>query len=213
MKRYLSYRAHVDSSSEAGLSMIEVLIVLAILIILLLIWFAKVPDLFDNARDGQRKSDLDRMQIALEDYAGDNGCYPEVVTLSTCGHDALQPYLKDVPCDPQTDEPYFYTRSPDCLSYGLFTTLENPDDPTGSSACAGGCGPDLNGDGVGEYSHAVVGGNTTIELISQTAVIPPTCGTSTKFCIANSACGTCCPGSVYRCNSTGSGCVYDMSCN
>jgi len=85
----------------------EVLVVIAILGILILLaaFFIRPSFQIGKAKDAERKSDLKKIATTLEDYATDHGCYPVV----TGWEDALLPYLKPVPKDPQTGQSYDYT--------------------------------------------------------------------------------------------------------
>jgi prepilin-type N-terminal cleavage/methylation domain-containing protein len=118
---------------KKGFSLIELIIVIAILAILLIIGFMLWRSQFDKAKDASRKADLQRLSIAFEDYYNDNNCYPPVNVLDVCGSDELAPYLDSVPCDPITQTPYCYITddiNPECFqSYRLLSSLDYTDDP------------------------------------------------------------------------------------
>ncbi|NCO11973.1 prepilin-type N-terminal cleavage/methylation domain-containing protein, partial [Candidatus Pacearchaeota archaeon] len=96
-----------------GFTLIEVLIVVAVLAILIIMALLLTPRQLEKARDGQRKSDLQKIKIAFEDYYNDNGCYPSADVLHNCGgvspsdHE-LSPYLQNIPCDPKDQSYYLY---------------------------------------------------------------------------------------------------------
>jgi prepilin-type N-terminal cleavage/methylation domain-containing protein len=74
-------RHKLKSSYEAGFTIVETLIVLAIAGLILLIVFEAIPALTRNARNGQRKQDVIIMLDAISRYElKDSGNYPQ-----TCG--------------------------------------------------------------------------------------------------------------------------------
>ncbi len=126
------FRARCKGSKQLkGFTLIEILVVVAILGILLIISFFFFQRHMMRARDAERKSDLERIEIAFEDYYNDNGCYPTADALYTCGSTNLSPYLKEVPCDPLTQRPYVidYLNGDPCKGYRVLAALEIQDDP------------------------------------------------------------------------------------
>lgn len=106
---------------------------MAIFMALSTVGFLAVIGNLAKGRDAKRKSDLARMKTAMEDYFGDNACYPENTALSVCGGESLAPYLNHVPCDPLTKLAYVFQvggDSPGCNNwFKIYTFLENIDDP------------------------------------------------------------------------------------
>ena len=136
MRKILS-KKHLQS----GLTMTELLIVVAILAILFIMALLSWQTQTAKARDGKRKADLKRYSVVLEDYYNDNECYPTSTLLDNCGSTDLNPYLQSVLCDPRTDDPYDYTVDPSCGWYAICTNLENDNDPDIEEVgCSGGCG-------------------------------------------------------------------------
>jgi len=136
-----------------GFTMIEVLIVTAIIGILSIMAITYLPEQLTKARDAERKSDLQKIKIAFEHYYNDNGCYPTVDALQNCGGQSsdskLIPYLKSVPCDPKDGSQYLYypydgTGNGDtCEGYRVWSNLEQDNDPVVAELnCDGpsGCG-------------------------------------------------------------------------
>ncbi len=120
-------------NKNKGVSLIEILIVITIILALLLIYFGLRGQL-NKGRDAKRKDDLERIRVAFEDYYNDNGCYPDIAILENCGSDDLDPYLKKVPCDPATNQSYkglvgTYIEGSCYVWYKAYTFLENEDDP------------------------------------------------------------------------------------
>lgn len=137
---------------QQGLTLIEILIVISILMILILLIFFTSFRQLSKGRDGRRKSDLEKIKVAFEDYYNDNNCYPDETVLNDCDGDSFRPYLDTIPCDPASKEPYLYMASDGgiCKGYRLLAKLENKDDPAISGAgcdAETGCGygdPDYN---------------------------------------------------------------------
>lgn len=126
------------SRKPAGMSLIEILIVVAIIGVLgaaLTLGFTRQ---LSRARDAQRKDHLEDIRVAFEDYYNDNQCYPPLATLTECGSTALDPYLKEIPCDPVDERPYVYFSlgGDVCSGYRVLVRLENTNDPNiESSGC------------------------------------------------------------------------------
>lgn len=116
---------------NAGLSMIEILVGVAILAILAVLAIMFLQLQISRSRDARRKADLERIRIAFEEYYNDHGCYPDPGILNNCGGPELQPYLHAIPCDPWTKEPYLYVpdSTDQCRAYRVLTQLEDPNDP------------------------------------------------------------------------------------
>jgi len=110
--------------SNRGLTLIEVLVIIAILSLLTIVLFMTVNPLkqLAKAKDSQKETDLQKISKALEDYLNDNPCYPEAAVFSSCGSSVFSPYLKTVPCDPETKLPYYYER-PECQKFAIYATL------------------------------------------------------------------------------------------
>lgn len=106
----------------------EVIVVVAIFAILVTLATLSLNPRFQlaRARDSRRKADLKRIAIALEDYAGDKPCYPTAIYGGGTGCVAsgeIDPYLHNIPCDPETKELYPYVR-PSCKEFVIYSTLE-----------------------------------------------------------------------------------------
>lgn len=145
------------NSLQSGFTFIEILVIFFILGSLMSVATFQVPRHFERIRDTQRKADLKEMKIALEDYANDNGCYPPENQMSNCTSSVLAPNVDPIRCDPQTNQPYRYTRSAECNSFELYTRLEVLSDPDIEAlGCSGGCGPG------GTYNYGVVGGKALL---------------------------------------------------
>ncbi len=165
---------------KSGLSMIEILIVTAVIGVLILAALSILPQQINKSRDGRRKSDLQKIKIAFENYFSDNDCYPDPDILNNCGGTDLQPYLASIPCDPQTKTRYLY--APEEVScphyYRVYANLEIDVDPVITElGCnlAGGCGAyAFFGEEIGsdafDYNYGVSEG---VPVANQEGSVPP----------------------------------------
>lgn len=131
----------IHKQKNSGLTMIELLVVVAILAILMIALFFSITPQIAKSRDSKRKGDLEKIKIAFEEYYNDNGCYPDADILDVCYGAQLKPYLTLIPCDPYTKDPYEYIplAGDQCGGYRLLSNLENDTDPIIESL---GCVPD-----------------------------------------------------------------------
>ena len=130
-----------QQSSGAGFTLAELLIAIAILMLLLLVALINWKNQINKGFDARRKADISHIKRVFEEYYNDHGCYPPLTILGNCGGPQLQPYINEVPCDPQSKLPYKYVAVDDsniCRGYKLLTALDNPGDPDITSL---GCNP------------------------------------------------------------------------
>lgn len=113
--------------SRTGFTLIEILIVVAIIAILASIVLVGIGPTEQLGRDARRVSDLHSIQTALELYYAQNGRYPKTITSAD-----LTPALiggNAVPQDPTNNAAagyvYGYGVSTDQQSYLLWAKLEN----------------------------------------------------------------------------------------
>ena len=122
--------------SKKGVSLIEVLIVVAILAIMIVMLALIVdPRVWVNrGNDSRRRKDLDRIKVAFEDYYAGKKCYPdaalvaEMRDVANCnkaivGFGELAPWQ----CDPR-GEPYMVVvENSSCPRwFKVYTNLEDP---------------------------------------------------------------------------------------
>ncbi len=147
-----------------GLTLIELLIVTTILAVLMISGSMTYSLQHRRGLDARRKSDLAKLKIALEDYYNDKRCYPSAVVMTHCGLTDLSPYLEKVPCDPATKLPYAYTVNALCTYYGVFTTLQDTNDPVIAQI---GCSPTC---AVGKtYNYGVTNGGISLASLAAQA--------------------------------------------
>lgn len=198
---------------QNGLTLIEILIVVALLMLILLALFRVFRVDINRTKDAQRKNDLRDIKLAFEDYYNDHQEYPPEEYLLDCGGTSLKPYLKEVPCDPDTGEPYLYFPYPgggdNSQGYRVLSILTDLADPSIEKVgCVGGCGiPEDNPNfgnslsyvyGIAEGVPLLLDGATfptTTPIPSNTATpiptaVPEYCDTHLCFCCANSAYAT-----------------------
>lgn len=167
---YQNLKAYMIKKKKTGFTMIELMVVLVIVGVTstggAVVWQSSQA----KARDATRKADLSDIKIALEEYYNDSRCYPAEVKLSTCGGSELAPYIKTMPCDPRTDDPYLYKPlSPNqCRGYRLYAQLENDkDDAIAELGCDGevGCG-------WADTNYGIAAGTTVYDPVGDAAVEP-----------------------------------------
>ena len=155
-------------------SLIEVLIVVAVLSLLLLASLTGIENQRIKAEDVRIKTDLARLKIAFEDYRNDKNCYPPAEWFDSpddCNSSALSPYLNAIPCNPKTQAPYKLEYPTDqCSGFRLYGTLSNTSDPALAALCTSSGGSTLG-------NYGVSSSNTTI-AIDCTAAASPSPATS-----------------------------------
>lgn len=121
------------SSRLFGFTLTEVMIVFAMIAILATLVIASFNSQVFKGRDSKKKSDLNTIKIAVEEYEKDHDCYPPSSAMLKCGTDtsiAIHPYLNNVPCDPDTGTYYIYeTDTGSCPSwFRVYAILQNTKD-------------------------------------------------------------------------------------
>lgn len=132
---------------QEGFTLLELLVVVAILGILASIAFALLNPaaLFGQSRDTRRKSDLKQIKTSLQLYYNDNKSYPNNdtwITNATAwfgigggGPDLVPSYIKSMPGDPDSTKTYDYRDSSttggctDNQSFALRARLDITTDP------------------------------------------------------------------------------------
>lgn len=131
-----------SQSKTLGFTLIEVLIVVAIIGILVVTLTMSMRGQRSKAEDARVKSDLDRLKVAFEDYYNDHNCYPPAEWFDEAGDcqaSNLAPYLSPTPCNRKTNLPYtLETDATGCSWFKFYATLTNSADPSVQALCATG---------------------------------------------------------------------------
>lgn len=141
-----------------GFTLVELLVVMAILGVLVTLVVGGFRTAQMRGRDSKRKSDLKEIANALEVFYSDHGKYPDVSggRIQACPYDPSEGsddcgwgvkeftddktvYFRIMPKDPVSSQNYVYRARdivdiPDLQGYQLFARLENPEDQN----CLGG---------------------------------------------------------------------------
>ena len=125
--------------TKKGFTLIEILIVVAIIGILASVVVVGLGPAQRKGRDSRRLSDLRSVQNALELYYGKIGHYPDQADVTSW--DTLVTKLttadigtKQIPNDPATGKSYAYATDEDGTGYVLAAVLEEPSEVIMSSS-------------------------------------------------------------------------------
>lgn len=132
-------------SREKGLTIFELLVVIAVLVLLAIFITLNIPPQIAKARDARRKVDLEKIKTALYDYYFDADCFPK--ELPGCEEDfgsSSMVYLNNFPCDPKGINYAYEVEDGECSQwFKILTNLENTQDlGIDKVGCRGGCGPE-----------------------------------------------------------------------
>jgi len=136
--------------SRKGFTLIEIMVVIAIIGILSSFLIGAFSGLRQTTRDSQRKTDLRLIQSALEIYRSDTGKYSYTSPIDPCGGSWTVDgtvYMQTIPCDPLSEAEYTYRVAG---GYELIACLEDVDDKDRDDVDGGGkdsCGTPPNPDG------------------------------------------------------------------
>ena len=107
-----------------GFTLIELIVVIAIMGVLITIVFGSISNARVKTRDNKRISDLKEIKYALTQYYATYTRFPADITSSP---DVLAPFLNTIPTDPSSGQPYDYT-SPSAQSFCIGAVFENASD-------------------------------------------------------------------------------------
>jgi type II secretion system protein G len=130
--------------NSRGFTLIELLVVIAIIGILSSVVLASLNGAREGARDARRQTDLNQVQLALEQLFAECGSYPRqtegagvtglTVTVSNCEGSAAVPlldYMSQIPEDPNGGT---YGYAGDQFNYCLGAKLEGNNAPDNNAA-------------------------------------------------------------------------------
>ncbi len=157
------------NDSKKGLTLIELLVAITLLATMAVIFMFTFTSQLSRSRDSRRKSDLERIKVAFEDYYNDQNCYPPAGALDNCQAATLRPYLDKIPCDTyRNNQPYVYIPEVEngcARRYRVLTHLENTDDSSSITAgCATSCGC-----GVAGYDEFNFGISSGVSVVGDTS--------------------------------------------
>lgn len=117
----------------SAFTLIELLLTITILGVVVSIGASYTTNQVYKANDANRKGDLNRITVALEEYEKDNNCYPPASPdpLTCSPGTGLAPYLALVPCDPVDGSQYSYEPEAPAACptwYRIYTKLQNTRD-------------------------------------------------------------------------------------
>lgn len=98
---------------KRGFTLIEVMVVVAIIGLLVTLGIVSYAPVNKRSRDAKRKGDVEQLRSALELYRADNGYYPDTGTGNWTDAAGLATYLVAtyiplIPTDPKTGQVYRY---------------------------------------------------------------------------------------------------------
>ncbi len=113
-----------------GFSLIELMVVVAIIGILTALIIVNIASSRAKARDARRVSDLAQIQLALEQYFSKNNVYPNVGQFQGNAQTPsvlIPTYISKLPTDPDPQKAYIYAPEPNNhYDYIIQATLEKP---------------------------------------------------------------------------------------
>lgn len=130
----------------SAFTLVEILIVSTVIGLVTIFSVVNGQTQLQKTRDAVRKSNIDQIKLAIEEYYQDKECYPQA--LPTCGNsfqDGSKVIIDSIPCDPTEKLSYTYVpETSNCpKSYQLYATLEYKNDGIiDKIGCRNGCGPE-----------------------------------------------------------------------
>jgi len=127
----------VLNKKKTGFTLVEIIISFSILAILILVVTTTIDPLamINRGRDARRKSDLNKIKLAFEEYQNDKGYYPsgdpdlisKLQDKASCGKNVFSPWLKTWPCD-FNGNPYYIVYDSQNSWFKVLANLEDKKD-------------------------------------------------------------------------------------
>lgn len=113
-----------------GFTLTELIIVISIIAFLALLSLVYLRTQTFKGTDAKRKTDIKKIQIAVEEYEKDHDCYPLPQTVVCEPGNGLSPYISKIPCDPITNASYYYDYEDSLCPgwYRIYAKLDNDKD-------------------------------------------------------------------------------------
>jgi general secretion pathway protein G len=124
-----------SSRRSAGFTLIELVVVMAIIGLLLTIALPRYMHSIDRGKEHVRAQNLAVMRDAIDKFYGDNGMYPDTLDELVSRH-----YLRAIPVDPVNgDDKWAVVASPDDTRPGVYDIVP-ASGPQGVASDAAGAG-------------------------------------------------------------------------
>lgn len=132
----------MKQTKNTAFTLVELIVVAAIIAILGTIWFVSFSESLPDARDTQRKSDIAKINSSLKLYKQNKGAYPfpgERFDISVWSSNVVAyqwkldntvslTTLNDIPLDPELGLPYMYSITKNRGEFQVAGTLENQEE-------------------------------------------------------------------------------------
>ncbi len=115
---------------KRGMTLIELMIVVGLIAFLAILITSYLRSQVFKGNDAKKKTDINRIGIAVEEYEKDKNCYPLTSQVICNPGTGLLPYLDKIPCDPSSKASYFYEHEDSVCPrwYRIYASLENESD-------------------------------------------------------------------------------------
>lgn len=127
---------------KSGFSLLEILVVTSIIGLLASAVVFSYSSFLKQSYDARRKTDIENLRAAVEQYRSNNNTYPAAIDFSDPSAGLCDPggctagvYLEKLPSDPKTENTYFYQQN-GANDYLLCACISN-----GGTTSSGSCGP------------------------------------------------------------------------
>ena len=124
------YNKLMSKNQKSGFTLIELLVVIAIIAIITAVIITSILSSRIKARDARRVSDVNQIQLALEQFFDKCHAYPVSLSLSAncTGGTTFSNFISVIPQDPSTHALYDYSTNSTHTDYVLHAALESNSD-------------------------------------------------------------------------------------